>query len=344
MPNRAKGTRLYLRERAGRPPVWVIRDSGQPERSTGTADRREAEAQLAAYIAERDRRAGPQTADRLTVAEALAIYGEDRGTVVADPARIGYAIAALLPFWGHLPVSAVSGATCRRYAATRPAAASTVRRELGALQAALRHCLREGYLLTAPPVSLPPKSAPRDRWLTVPEAAALLRAARATPHLARFILLALYTGTRRDAILSLGWAPHPGGGWLDLDAGVMHRRSPAERETAKRRPPARMPAKLLAHCRRWRRDGALWVIHHHGARPASIKTSWATAIRRAGLTGVTPHVLRHTAITWAMQRGTSIEEASAFFGVTTEELQRTYWHHHPDFGAGAAAAMNRGGR
>ncbi|WP_414896569.1 hypothetical protein [Rhodovulum sp. YEN HP10] len=53
--------------------------------------------------------------------------------------------------------------------------------------------------------------APRDRWLTCAEAARLLRAARNHPksrHLAPFILVALYTGTRKEAILALRFAPH----------------------------------------------------------------------------------------------------------------------------------------
>src|SRR5215211_4895311 len=54
-----------------------------------------------------------------------------------------------------------------------------------------------------------PSSEARDRWLTRKEAAALLRAARQEPkvrlHLPLFILMALYTGQRKDALLSLRW-------------------------------------------------------------------------------------------------------------------------------------------
>lgn len=340
MPAKAKGARLYLRKRAGRDPVFVIRDTGQPERSTGTADRGEAERRLAEYIAERDLRKGPHTSEGMTVAAALDIYGTDHAPHTADPARIGYAIDALLPFWGALTVSAVKGETCRRYAAQRRAASGTIRRELGTLQAALRYCEAEGYLIHAPRVTLPPRSAPKDRWLTVSEAARLLRAA--PQHLRRFILIGLYTGTRRDAILALGWEPHPGGGWIDLEAGVLYRRG-GRAETKKRQPPARLPGKLLAHCRRWKRQGGRWVIERRGARVGSIKTAWNATVRRANLDGqgITPHTLRHTAITWAMQRGVRIEDASGYFGVSPEELRRTYWHHHPDFQTAAADAMSR---
>lgn len=44
-----------------------------------------------------------------------------------------------------------------------------------------------------------------------------------------------------------------------------------------------------------------------------------------------PHALRHTAVTWLMQSGIDINDVSSFCGVTVEELQRTYWHHHHAF-------------
>ena len=39
---------------------------------------------------------------------------------------------------------------------------------------------------------------------------------RINRHLARFILIGLYTGTRHDAILKLQWLPSTSGGWFDL--------------------------------------------------------------------------------------------------------------------------------
>jgi hypothetical protein len=44
-----------------------------------------------------------------------------------------YAIAALAPFWGDLPVIVVKGTTYRRYARQRGKAPATVRRELGCM-------------------------------------------------------------------------------------------------------------------------------------------------------------------------------------------------------------------
>ncbi len=65
------------------------------------------------------------------------------------------------------------------------------------------------------------------------------------------------------------------------------------------------------------------------------------AAEEAGLEGVTPHVLRHTAVTWAMQNGADAYDAADFFGMTLEVLMRVYGHHHPDHQKGVGEALTR---
>lgn len=364
MPQHAKGPRLYRRKDTG---IYLIRDTGRGERSTGTRDRGEAERALAIYIAERDRPAGSPSPDQMTIAEALAIYGESRATKVKDPARIGFAIAALLPFWGHLPVSAITEDTCDAYGEQRfkvvkrdPAtkepllfeqcAEGTIRKELGTLKSALAHCQRKGRLINPPEVYLPVKPGPRDRWLTRQEAAKLLLAAWRNPkskHLAKFILVSLYSGTRKTAVLRMRFMANRSGGWVDTKNCVMYRRSNEEMETAKKRPPVPIPPRLLAHLKRWEASDTLWVVDYKGNGVGSLKTAWKRAINAAGLagTGDTPHTLRHTAITWAMQTGLADSwELGGFFGVSPETMQRVYAHHHPDYQKDAVQAVSAGGR
>lgn len=339
MPRKSKGARLFFREDRGH---FFIRDGGK-RLSTGTGDRRAAEAALASYLTERDRPVGPRDPDRLTVAEALDIYATERAPAVKAPERIGYAIAALVPILGSLPVAKITGEACRRYAKARDKAPGTVRKELGVLQAALNHCHAEGYLTSAPKVRLPAKPAPRDRWLTRDEAARLLRAAYRNPkarHLARFILVALYTGTRSEAILRLRFMPHTAGGHVDTEAGRIYRRGAGVAETKKRQPPIPIPRKLLAHLRRWERNGARFVVDVGGQRVGSVKTAWRTALAEADIEHCTRHDLRHTAITWAMQRGIDKWTAAGYFGVTLDLLEGTYGHHHPDYLQGAVEAMD----
>lgn len=294
----------------------------------------------------------------MTVSMALTLYAEEHAVHVAAPERIGYAIDALDDFWRDLPVSAVKGETCRRYAAQRGASAGTTRRELGVLRAALVHCKREGHLIAAPDVVLPEKPPSRDRWLTRQEAAWLLRAARSLridgKHLADFILCGLYTGSRKATILALHIdTPSLSGGHVDTVQGVLYRRAAGKSETAKRQTPARLPRRYLAQLRRQAANGRRFVVEtHRGERVGDIRKGWSRAITLAGemaakkgvridLTGITPHVLRHTAITWALQRGAKTWDVAGYFGCSIEMIERTYGHHSPEWQQSAVDAMDR---
>ena len=336
----AKGTRLYRHPKTG---LYIIRDDGRYN-STGTRDRRAAESALARYIAEKYRPIAPTAPDQMTVAQALEIYGTERASAVKDPTRIGYAIAALVPILGSLRVSSITGEVCRRYGRSRSKAPGTIRKELGVLQAALNYCQIEGYLTAAPKVRLPARPAPRDRWLTRDEVARLIRAAyrnSKSRHLARFILVAVYTGTRSGAILRLRFMPHTAGGWADTEASRMYRRGVGVAETKKRQPPIPIPRPLLAHLRRWERNGARFVVEIDGQCVRSVKTAWKTALAEAGIDRCTRHDLRHTAITWAMQRATDKWAVAGYFGITLNMVERVYGHHHPDYLRSAAEAMER---
>lgn len=352
MPRKAKGPRLYWRSDKN---VWLIRDTGRADRSTGTSDRPTAESALAAYLASKDTVTTSRHPDKVTVAEILDIYAREHATSVAAPERIGYAMDALLAFWGNLSVGDVKAETCRRYARSRvrlfkdperksqPIANGTLRRELNVLQAAINYAHREGYIIHAPRVTLPEKPSARDRWLTRDEVARLLWAAyrsRSGKHLARFILIAIYTGTRKEAILSLGFNPSLNGGWIDTERGLMHRRGAAERETKKSRRPIPMVHRLTAHCRRWRRIGANWAVGIDGQRIGSIKHAFEWARDKAGLPDVSPHTLKHTAITWGIQRGLTVEDAADYFDTSAETIRSTYYHHSPHYQDRALAILN----
>ena len=340
MPRKSKGARLLERKRAGRPTVFIILDtegSKRVEISTGTSSRSEAEIILAEYIGQKFRPSGPVTADEIKLGHILAIYAEEHALHVTDPARIGYAIDALDPFWGDLPASALKGATCRRYADYRGKSQATVRRELGTLQAALNHCAREGYLSGAPLVSLPAKPPAIERWLTRDQAAALLWAARSLrpdgrQQLQRFILASIYTGTRKSATLALAIdQPSAHAGWIDTERGLIYRKGFGEAVTNKRRSVARCPDRLLHHVKRWKRMGAMYVCETvDGHRVKDIKKGWMHARKIANLGAeVTPHILKHTAITWAMQNGASKEDAASFFSTSIQTIESTYSHHSP---------------
>ena len=106
---------------------------------------------------------------------------------------------------------------------------------------------------------------------------------------------------------------------------------------------AAMPPRLLAHLRRWRRidekKGLAIVIHHGGEQIGSVRTGFAACAKAAGLSGVTPHWLRHTAATWLMEQNVDGWEAAGYLGMTTATLESHYGHHRPDHQSAARRAM-----
>jgi integrase len=188
-------------------------------------------------------------------------------------------------------------------------------------------------------VELPETPAPRDRWLDRKEAARLLRAALRSAavhlYLPLFILLGLYTGRRKQAILSLRWNQvNLDAAWINFEQG---------RRTNKRKGGVRIPPRLLPHLQRARLRGTElgYVVHNDGKRIGDIKKGFAAACVRAGLEGVTPHVLKHTSITWSMQNGSELWQAAGFYATSVQTLIRVYGHHYPDHMRQAAENVGR---
>ncbi|MGG7646395.1 tyrosine-type recombinase/integrase [Rhodovulum sp. YNF3179] len=348
MSRPSKGPRLYFRKRKGsRNASYVIRD-GQSEFSTGTSDRKEAEAALRSYLIQVETPREFHRGDRanMRVSELLAVYGDEHAIRAADPERIAYAIDALDDWFGNMLVSEINIKKCIKYAENRNVKSSTVRRELSCLRAAINYVLPKSA--AKPELWLPELEESCGNFITRSQAARLIRIARRdkkTRHLAKFILIGVYTGTRKTNILQLKFHPHSHGGWIDIENNLIYRKKSGSRRTKKRAPTVRIPPKLLVHLRIWEKNNQSgWVIEFRGKGVKSIKTSWSTLRENAKLPAVTPHTLRHTAITWALQSGAPKWEACGYFGLTMDTLEQVYGHHHPDHQASVLEAMNRGGR
>lgn len=324
MPRPAKGPRLYLDTTRDQ---WTIRDGSSFIRTGCARDETlAAEHALSDYLAGKHR-VVPSASP--LIADVLLAYSNEHVPHTRSSKNIEYTIDNLARWWGDKSLLDVTARNCRAYAATKNEPAA--RRDLETLRAAINYWHREyGPLTTIPAVTLPPKSVPRERWLTRSEAAKLLWAARRTQHLKRFMLLALYTGSRSGVILRLQWKQ------VDLARGTLRRTLTATSQT-KQAPPVRLGSRILSHLRRWHAaDRALYVCHFNGAVVTKLRRSWSAAAKRAGLSDVTPHTLRHTRATWLMQAGVDPWEAAGSLGMSVEMLQRVYGHHHPDWQKNAA--------
>jgi hypothetical protein len=245
--------RLRLRRaRRGRRALWIIKDR-EREISTGFSqgERAKAEVALANYIVRtRQPSFGDGHPNQVLIGDCLAVYCEKHGPTLARLEGLALEIERLAEFFGDRHVGELTQELCRSYVDWRCAQTdrratvsqgrnikpTTARRELVTLSAALNWCFRNKRLDRPVVVTLPQIAERRERYLNRNEVAALLWAAlgfnrngtrnrfRINRHLARFVLIGLYTGTRHDAILRLQWMPNTAGGWFDLDAGMLYRR------------------------------------------------------------------------------------------------------------------------
>jgi integrase len=363
MSRRPKGPRLYFRKaRTDRAGVYVILDGGR-EFATGCGDGELGRAQdaLALHLAHaRVRPQSPGDPAQVSIADCLTLYIERRAEHLARADIVLSLAPMLLAHAGDAPVSAITKTWCQAYvtarttgrikppepkhgnALRRPQAAS-VARDLEVLSAALGFAVEEGLLAMRPAIWKPKGAPPRVGYLTRDQAAHLLwtcwrgrytsgKGAVRHPwrHLCRFILMGVYTGTRPGTITRASFAAASGRSYIDLQRRMFHRLPDREAESdTKRRTTAILPDRLAAHMERWARDAAGgWLITHDGKPVASVKKALAAAVKAAGLggKGITPHILRHTFMTWQVSNGRSLQDAARDAGMSIKVAERTYAH------------------
>jgi hypothetical protein len=131
-------------------------------------------------------------------------------------------------------------------------------------------------------------------------------------HLARFVLIGLYTITRAAAIASAFPRRGTDHSYVDLKRGIYCRLPEGRRETNKRQPPIPVPPR-----RRWKEKGIAGThfVEFGGEAVKSVKTAFKRAVQLPGREGkITPHTLQPTAATWLMQAGVDKWEAAGFLG------------------------------
>lgn len=292
------------------------------------------------------------------VAEVIALYVDDVISQHARPKETEARLGRIFDFFGRGVLTDITKGACKRYAEKRGKIAAA-RRELSDLKAAIRHHWAENRCTILTQVVLPGRRGnSRSRWLTRKEAAALLWACwryrevqkghetgrRSLRHVARFILVGLYTGTRAGAICGAALESAAGRGWADLEEGLFFRHAEDSKTTKKRQPTIRIPPRLLAHMRRWHLNGlsSKAVIEWNGVPVKRINRGFRSACSIAGLgKDVVPHTLRHTCATWLAQARVPVNQICGFLGMTEEIFQNVYGHYHPDYQSEAVNAFNR---
>ncbi len=322
-------------------------------KSMGTKDRAVAEKRFAQWLLLDGHKgvAQGEAPVAYTVADCWAVYDEKR------PGQ-GYNWKMLAPHFGALTVPEVDQDTVDDYVARRVAGKiggrkvkpQTCRKELSILFAVLRFCAVKSRDMPRPMFSstiiekcaLPEEGEPRDRWLRTEEmqrlldAAAKLRRGDRLSRGERFLWLALETAARKQAILDLTWDR------VDFETGTIDYNVPGRRKTKKRRvsvaiSKALRPVLGRAYAERqgelvMDNKGAVWSTVQliaieagfGGARPKLLRSEKPKA------TGISPHVLRHTAATHMARRGVPLWKIAKILGNTLAMVEKVYAKWAPE--------------
>ena len=269
--------------------------------------------------------APPPAATIATLWEAYRAEKEGRRVAVA----MMHEWKAMGPHFGHLRPDQITTEVCRAYVKRRRATQArgkTTNVQDGAIWTELGHLrsvLKWALGVKAPKVERPPKPAPRERYLTGTEIGKLIDAP-APLHIKTAIYLMIGTAARVGAVLELTWDR------VDFDRGTVNLRT-SELGPRKGRAVVPMNAELRAVLQT-AKAAALTehVIEWAGEPVASIKTGFNAAVKAAGLEGVTPHVLRHTAAVHMVEGGVPMSEVAQYLGHSNEALTfRVYGRYSP---------------
>lgn len=301
---------------------------GQTERfSLRTADLSEAKRRLADHSA--------QPAGE-TVGEIVEAYLADKDKTAIRAVDLRGSWKQAKGTFAHLRPDQVTRDVCRAYRDERYSAGrkpATVRKELEVVRAGLNF-FKKG---AAAVFELPPQPPAKDRFLDKAEARALLRAARRFSHVRAFIALSLATGARQSALLELTW-----------DRVDFRRRTislalnDAQDEQRKKRATVPMTGRAYRYLRVLHAGRTCnHVIEWGGHRVLSIKKGFAAAAKRAGLEGITPHILRHTAASWMAEADVPMFDISRYLGHSdTRVTERRYAKLSPSHLRRAAKALD----
>jgi|GEM_PF-213455 len=304
------------------------------------------EASATAEAAEIVREFFKKAPEEVTTEEILVAYTRYLGDRPA--AKRARNTKAMWRFFGPLKPSQINREVVDRYIGQRvnlttgkPVSDETLWTELGLLRDAMSFAVKEKMINPEdkPNVTRPSKPQPRDRKLSRQEVSALLAAAEQTPHLFVAILLMLGTAGRVSAILDLTWDR------VDFDARTIDLRLNTS-GTRKGRAKVPMNPGLRRALLEWRKISQPTSACNHvivyGRQPVkSLKTAFKATVRRANLSNVRPHDLRHTAAVWMLEAGSSIQRISQYLGHSTlDQTFRVYARYQPDFLRAEADALD----
>ncbi len=333
-------------------PYWWVKytdASGKPTyRSTGTSDRKEADALEAKWRLETYRLKQWGIQPEHTFDELMVRYIESTRDEMRSPERVGYAVKRLQPIFTGKIMERLRRSDISVYIEKRKAdkvRPATINRELDMLSAAINYARKRWDWEMTNPVSGMSLKEPegRLRWISRAEADTLIREAEKelrSPHLADFIRLGLNTGCRKNEMLKLSWDR------VDLRGNRLFL-EPEHTKSGKRRvvPLNEEARRALLNRARFRAENcpdSLWVFaHKNGERVGYMQNGFQAACKRAGIKEFRVHDLRHTCASWMVQQGVPLIEVRDVLGHSSIEMTERYAHLAPDKLRYAVGALDR---
>ncbi|MDD4916114.1 MAG: site-specific integrase [Methylococcales bacterium] len=307
-------------------------------KSTQTADRKEAEVLLAKYKLESHlERVWGKPAQKTQIDysfdETLLLYIKEKsvGRRTKSTAKnlYGYFTGKLMSQIGDLEVKAYIRSRLKE-----GVVAGTINKEIGLLSAAINFANTDYGWELKNPVTGKKLQEPEGvvRWITPEEANKLINAASGitkAPWLVDFIRLALNTGCRAGELLGLEWAR------VDLEKEFFILE--AEHQKNRRRNSVPLNAEAIvalmarAEFRKTHCPDSPWVFcSKDGNQLQSLKKSWATACKLAGIENFRIHDQRHTFASWLVMENVPLYTVSKVLRHSTVKMTEKYAHLNPE--------------
>jgi integrase len=274
-----------------------------------------------------------------TIAALWAGYREYLGGKTAAT-NLRWTGKAVLPHFGALRPDQLTIEDSRAYAAKRSAQGrkpGTINTELSHLRNCLNWAYKKaGAISRVPPIEVPPAPDSDVQPLTDNEIQSIVDNCVA-PHIRLAVIMLLTTGGRVSAILDRTWDK------IDFDRGVIDLRL-TDGITRKGR--AVLPMNALARTALQTAYSARqseWVVEYNGKPIKSMRKGYSNALRRAGLSGVRIHQIRHTVAVRMLSAGKPIEQGSQYLGHSNIHVtQKVYARFLPEHLSDAAEILSFG--
>lgn len=313
----------------------AVYDNGRrvSRKQLGSRDAASAAAEFSRLVVEASRPVDPD------VATLWAAYREDRaGRRIVE--NMAFSGRAILPVFGAMKPGQIDVKACRSYTAARRSLGrknGTIGTELNHLRIVLAWAAKTKLIGQAPAMEMPPRAAPRERYLTRDEFEALLAAAE-TAHLRLFLVLAISTAARVAAILELTWDR------VDFERGLIYLGQRNAIRPQKGRATVPMTSTVRAALAAAKPSArSEHVIEWAGEAVASVRTALGKAAKRAGVQGVSPHVIRHSSAVWMAEAGVPMGKIATYLGHSDEAItSRVYAKFGPGHLREAADALELG--